>query len=153
MRTLLLALLMVPGLVMAEVSLKTEAFKIVAVPQTDGSVMEEWRSADQVVPGDKVGYRISYNNTGSDAAEAVVINNPVPAQSEFIANSAIGAGSDVTYSVDGGNSFAAASQLTVEENGATREAKASDYTNIRWQLTQPVAAGASGQVEFKVRIK
>ena len=69
MRTLLLALLMVPGLVMAEVSLKTEAFKIVAVPQTDGSVMEEWRSADQVVPGDKVGYRISYNNTGSDAAE------------------------------------------------------------------------------------
>lgn len=153
MRTLLWALLLLPSLALAEVRLTTEAFKIVPVAQADGSVTEEWQTADRVVPGDKIGYRISYNNEGNEAADSVVINNPVPAEASYIANSATGAGTAVTYSVDDGKTFAVASQLTVNENGVSRTAKAEDYTHIRWQLTQPVEAGASGKVEFKVRIK
>jgi len=153
MRTLLLAFAFLPALAMAEVSLTTEAFKIVPVQQADGSVVEEWQTPEKVVPGDKVGYRISYNNNGKEAAEGVVINNPVPAETVYIANSATGANSTITYSVDGGQNFGKASELTVTAQGATRAAKTEDYSNIRWQLTQPVEAGASGKVEFKVRIK
>ncbi|UXD87054.1 hypothetical protein [Thalassolituus hydrocarboniclasticus] len=153
MRTLLLAFAFLPALAMAEVSLTTEAFKIVAVQQADGSVVEEWQTPEKVVPGDKVGYRISYNNNGKEAAEGVVINNPVPAETIYIANSATGANSTITYSVDGGQNFGKASELTVTAQGTTRAAKAEDYSHIRWMLTQPVEAGASGKVEFKVRIK
>ena len=153
MRALLWVLMLFPSLALAEVRLATEAFKIVPVKQADGSVVEEWQAAEKVVPGDKVGYRISYSNAGNEAAGQVVINNPVPAEASYIANSATGAGTAITYSVDGGKTFAVASQLTVTENGVSRAAKAEDYTHVRWQLTQPVEAGASGKVEFKVRIK
>ncbi|WP_430461944.1 hypothetical protein ACQUQU_03895 [Thalassolituus sp. LLYu03] len=153
MRTLFWALMLFPSLALADVVLKTEAFKIVPVPQADGSVVEEWQAADKVVPGDKIGFRIAYRNDGKEAAQSVVINNPVAAEASYIANSATGAGTDITYSVDGGQTFAVASQLTVIENGERRAAKAEDYTHVRWQLTQPVEAGASGKVEFKVRIK
>jgi len=153
MRTLLLAFAFLPALAMAEVSLITEAFKIVPVQQADGSVVEEWQTPEKVVPGDKVGYRISYSNTGKEAVEGVVINNPVPAETIYIANSATGANSTITYSVDGGQNFGKANELTVTAQGATRAAKAEDYSHIRWMLTQPVEAGASGKVEFKVRIK
>ncbi|MCD8522027.1 MAG: DUF11 domain-containing protein [Saccharospirillaceae bacterium] len=153
MRILLLTFAFFPALAMAEVSLLTEAFKIVPVQQADGSVVEEWQTPEKVVPGDKVGYRISYNNTGKEAAEGVVINNPVPAETIYIANSATGANSTITYSVDGGQNFGKASELTVTAQGGNRAAKAEDYSHIRWQLTQPVEAGASGKVEFKVRIK
>lgn len=153
MRTLLLAFALLPSLVLAEVSLKTEAFKIVPVPQADGTVVEEWQAPEKVVPGDKVGYRITYTNNGNESAESVVINNPVPAETAYIANSATGANSTITYSVNGGKSFGKANELTVTEQGNTRAAKAEDYSHIRWQLTQPVGAGASGKVEFKVRIQ
>lgn len=153
MRSLIWALMLIPSLAMAEVSLTTEAFKIVPVPQADGSVVEEWQAAEKIVPGDKVGYRISYRNNGSEPAENVVINNPVPSAAAYLANSATGMNTAIDYSVDGGKTFAAASQLAVNENGESRPAKAGDYTHIRWQLTQPVEAGASGKVEFQVRIK
>ena len=152
MRTLLFTLALLPSLVFAEVSLTTEAFKIVPVTQADGTVMEEWQAPEKVVPGDKVGYRITYSNNGKDAAESIVINNPVPDATSYIANSATGAGSVITYSVNGGQSFAKASELTVTEQGETRAAKAEDYSHIRWQLTNPVEAGASGKVELKVRV-
>ncbi|MAD45178.1 MAG: hypothetical protein CMI02_01695 [Oceanospirillaceae bacterium] len=153
MRTLLLALMLLPSFVMAEVTLKTEAFKIVAVQQSDGTAIEEWQAADKIVPGDKVGFRISYANQGEEAAEGIVINNPVPADAEYVANTATGRNTRITYSVDGGETFATASALTVTENGASRPAKAGDYTNIRWTLNTPVEAGDSGKVEYKVRIK
>jgi len=153
MRALLLTLMLLPALAMADVTLKTEAFRIVAVAQNDGSTIEEWQPAGQAVPGDQIGFRISYSNEGSERATAVLINNPIPEDAVYIANSATGAGSTITYSVDGGNTFAAASQLTVKENGEDRPAKAEDFTNVRWQLTQPVEAGASGKVEYQVRIK
>ncbi|MBU2040236.1 MAG: DUF11 domain-containing protein, partial [Gammaproteobacteria bacterium] len=120
MRTLLLAFAFLPALAMAEVSLITEAFKIVPVQQADGSVVEEWQTPEKVVPGDKVGYRISYNNNGKEAAEGVVINNPVPAETIYIANSATGANSTITYSVDGGQNYGKARELTVTAQGNTR---------------------------------
>jgi len=152
MRTLLLTLAFLPSLVLAEVSLTTEAFKIVPVQQADGTVVEEWQAPEKVVPGDKVGYRITYANTGNDAAEAIVINNPVPQATTYIANSATGTDSVISYSVNGGKDFGKANELTITELGKTRAAKAEDYSHIRWQLKQPVEAGASGKVEFKVRV-
>lgn len=153
MRFLLIALLFLPAFAFAQVTLVTEAFKIVAVQNDDGSVSEKWVAAEEIVPGDKVGYKISYNNTGDQPAEGVVINNPVPENTLYVANSADGAGSQITYSADAGNNFARVAELVVIKDGKTRKARAEDITHIRWTLPEAVAPKASGSVEFQVRVK
>ena len=151
-KTLIAALALAPLMAMAQVTLTTEAFRIQAVKQADGSVTEEWQKPEKIVPGDVVGYRIHYTNTGKETATDVVVNNPVPEKTEYVANSATGMNSQITYSADQGNKFARAAELTVTENGAQRPAKASEITHIRWSINS-VAAGASGNVEFKVRVQ
>lgn len=146
------ALAFAPLMAFAQVSLTTTAFHIVAVKQADGSVTEEWQKPENIVPGDLVGYRIHYVNSGKETATDVVVNNPVPENTEYVVNSAAGMNSQITYSADQGKKFARAAELTVEENGAQRPAKASEITHIRWSINS-VAAGSSGDVEFKVRVK
>lgn len=112
----------------------------------------------QVVPGDEVVYTLTYTNKGVQPAERVAIDNPVPTHTRYVDGSASGEGSAVTFSVDGGKSFAAPSALTVrEKNNAgaevVRPATAKDYTHIRWQLREPVAPGRSGYVRFKVAVQ
>jgi uncharacterized repeat protein (TIGR01451 family) len=148
---LMLAALM-PLSVMAQVNLQTEAFRIQAVKQADGSITEEWQKPEKIVPGDLVGYRIHYANTGKEKADNVVINNPVPEKTDYLANSASGMKSQITYSADQGKSFARAAELSVMEDGKQRPARANEVTNIRWTL-ESVAPGASGHVEFKVRVQ
>jgi len=153
MRFLLTVLLFLPAFAFAQVTLVTEAFKIITVQNDDGTVSEKWVAADKIVPGDKVGYRISYNNTGSDSATGVVINNPVPENTLYVANSAQGADSQITYSADAGKNFARSAELVVEKDGKNRKARAEDITHIRWTLPEAVAPKASGSVEFQVRVK
>lgn len=153
MRSFLFTLLLLPLSSIAQISLVSEAFKVVAVAKEDGTVTEEWQTAEKIVPGDKVGYRITYSNTGENAATGVVINNPVPGNTLYLANSASGAGSQITYSVDGGKNFAPSAELVVVKNGKPRKARAEDITHIRWTLQKAVAQNASGSVEFQVRVK
>lgn len=153
MRLFFLTLLMLPMLASAQVTLTTEAYKIIVQTNDDGIVSEEWVTVEEVVPGDKVGYRISYENTGTQDATGVVINNPVPDNTVYVANSAAGTGSQITYSVDAGNNFARSAELIVEKNGLKSKARADDITHIRWTLPEAVAPQASGSVEFQVRVK
>lgn len=151
MRLLTTLLLLLPLSVFAQVNLNTEVFLVAPVTQADGSVVEEWQDAETIAPGDKIGYRITYTNTGSEAVSGVVINNPVPENTTYVANSANGQAATVTYSVDG-ELFARMQDLKVDEDGQLRPARAQDINQIRWVLQQAVAAGKSGSVEFKVRV-
>ena len=153
MRALFAALLFLPAFAFAQVTLTTEAYKIATVQNEDGTVSEQWVAAEEIVPGDKVGYKISYQNTGTEDATGVVINNPVPENTQYVANSASGAGSQVTFSADAGESFASTAELVVDKDGKTRKARAEDITHIRWTLPEAVAPKASGSVEFQVRVK
>jgi len=73
MRLLTTLLLLLPLSVFAQVNLNTEVFLVAPVTQADGSVVEEWQDAGTIAPGDKIGYRITYTNTGSEAVSGVVI--------------------------------------------------------------------------------
>ncbi len=69
----------------------------------------------------------------------------------------MGDGTDITYSVDGGKTFATPDKLTVaikDKSGkdSVRPAVAQDYTHIRWLLKQNVAPGQSGAVRFRAMI-
>lgn len=152
MRLLTALLFLLPISAFAAVSLESTPYKIVATPQKDGSIAEEWKAADKIAPSDKVGYRITYVNTGEETISGVTINNPVPESTVYIVNSANGTGATISYSVDG-SQFAGMSELKVLEDGEVRPAGAKDIKSIRWVLDEPLAPSETGNVEFQVRIK
>ena len=109
------------------------------------------------VSGDVLHYTLAYTNKGNEAATNAVIDNPVPKGTVYIANSATGDNSEITFSNDGGKFYAPPAKLTYEvklPSGKTekRMATPGDYTNIRWKV-KSVAPAASGTVGFSVQIK
>lgn len=108
--------------------------------------------ANTVVPGDSVVYTISFKNIGDEAADNVVITNPVPQDLTYEMGSAFGSGAAIEFSVDGGSVFAPAAELTINDDGEPRAARAEDYTHIRWVMSNDLAAGAQGFVQFRARL-
>lgn len=104
--------------------------------------------ADRVVPGTVVIWTVTATNVCKAPSEQVTINNPVPAHMSYVANSAVGPGSKITYSLDG-KTFASPAELTVTENGAQRAATAADYKSIRWTYANSLAPGASLNASFR----
>ncbi|HNP63882.1 MAG TPA: hypothetical protein PKH39_08070 [Woeseiaceae bacterium] len=105
-------------------------------------------AADVVVPGETVFYTITFTNVSDEVADNVVITNPIAADLVYVEGSGFGPGADLQFSVDGGETFAAAEQLTVTEDGETRAAEASDYTHVRWVLRNNLDAGAQATARF-----
>ena len=88
------------------------------------------------------------NNVCKQPSDKVTINNAVPEHMTYVANSATGPGSDISYSLDG-KTFGADGQLTVSENGATRKARADEYKHIRWVFKDSLQPGASAFARFR----
>ncbi len=109
--------------------------------------------AETVVPGENVVYTITFRNISDEPAENVVITNPIADSLTYIEGSAFGPGTDIQFSVDGGQTFAGRGELTVTEDGAARAAQAKDFTHIRWVMTQELAVGAQGTARFSAKLK
>ena len=118
---------------------------------TDDNGIEQPRlvEAARVLPGEEVLFTVTYTNVGDQSAEDVVITNPVPDHMSYLNNSATGDSTTVTFSVDGGETFAAPQDLLItDEVGAEIPAAAKDYSHIRWIVDSDVTAGGSGTVQF-----
>ena len=109
--------------------------------------------AAKVVPGDEVVWTITATNVCDKAADNIVIANPVPEQMHYVANSAMGVGADIAYSVDG-KEFALPSALAVHDaNGIRRTASADDYRAVRWTYKGAFAPGATAFVRYRATVK
>lgn len=105
---------------------------------------------ERIVPGNEVIYTVSATNICDQAAENVVIDNPVPEHMEYVGGSAVGPGTDVTFSIDGGFNFGKAGTLTVANaDGTQRRAEPNEYTNIRWVMRNPLKPGAVAFARFR----
>lgn len=136
------------------VELKAVAEMEVEAVNDDGKKEIQRVPAAKVVPGDVVIYTIHYTNNGTEAAENFVITNPVPEHMVYLASSAEGENSEITFSVDGGNSYDVSGNLTIAgPEGKPRAAKVSDYTHIRWAMNEPVAPEKTGHVNFKAQLE
>jgi len=110
--------------------------------------------ADRVVPGDRVLYTLEVRNTGASAVDAPTVTHPVPEHMRYVADSAIGPGAEISYSVDGGRSFDSAANLKVSgTDGRMRPAVAADYTDIRWQLKNSLKANSVAFVRFRALVR
>ena len=151
--TLALSLALMSTFVSAEVTLTNSMFEVVTITAADGSTSDQWQQPDKLVPGERVGYQIEVNNQGTEPAADIVIANPIPEHTEYVQGSAKGLGTQIEFSVDNGKTFALPAQLFIQKDGKSVQAQAADYTQIRWKLNQPLAAGASLTVQYIVKIK
>jgi uncharacterized repeat protein (TIGR01451 family) len=110
--------------------------------------------ADRVVSGDTIFYTLEVRNTAPSAVARPVVTYAVPEHTIYMPDSAVGPGTEVTYSVDAGRSFDAPESLRVRETGGeVRAATAADYTHIRWQLKNALKANSVAFVRFRARVK
>jgi uncharacterized repeat protein (TIGR01451 family) len=104
--------------------------------------------ASTAVPGVEVIWTVTANNICKVPSEKVTINNAVPEHMSYVANSAMGPGSDITYSLDG-KTFGTAEQLTVKADGGQRQARADEYRHIRWVFKNSLQPGAQAFARFR----
>ena len=151
---LLTIVLLAAGTAFAQqLDVRTGAQKEETVAAEDGAVETRLVAAETVIPGDKVVYTITFTNQSSDAADDVVVTNPIDQSLEYIEGSAFGAGMTIEFSVDGGQSFSAAGDLVVADNSGPRPARPEDYTHVRWTLNGDLEPGATGVARFSATVK
>jgi uncharacterized repeat protein (TIGR01451 family) len=110
--------------------------------------------ADRVVPGDRVIYTLEVRNTGAVPIDTPTVTRAVPEHMRYLADSAVGPGAEVTYSVDGGHHFERAENLQVPgPDGRPRPAVAADYTHLRWRLKNSLKANSMAFVRFRALVQ
>ena len=126
----------------------------IKVKTEDGKEETKRVPAEKVSPGIAVIYTLSAKNTSAAPVADVVMTDPIPDQMEYVDGSVSAENARVTFSVDGGKTFAAQSALRVRgENGAMRPAGPADFTHIRWQLEKPLGPGEVYATSFKARVE
>jgi hypothetical protein len=94
---------------------------------------------------------IRFTNASEHVVDSIRITSAMPADVQYVPNSASAPGSDALFSVDDGRSFGRPEELTLAAaDGAVRPADAAEYTHVRWILRAPLDAGATGIARFRV---
>ncbi len=138
----------------AGVEFSNKAEVIVTVANKDGTKETKRVPAKKVAPDGEVIYTTTFKNISVKPISNITITNPIPANMVYSADSASGESTTITYSVDGGKTYAAAETLSVTgKDGKPRPAQAADYTGIRWLYKGDLAAGKSSAVIFKAKVK
>lgn len=123
----------------------------VEVKGADGKIEKKRGPVQKAIPGTVVIYTSTFKNISAKPAGNININNPVPANTTLVAASAYGEGMDISYSADGGKTWAAADKVRVKgADGKERPAGISEFTHIRWSLRGELAPGKQGEAGFRV---
>lgn len=134
------------------IELKTVAQVEETYVDENGNTATRLAPAAKVVPGDEVVWTIVANNVCATAAGDVAITNPVPEHMRYIGNSAFGPGANIEFSLDG-TAFAAPEALIVDEaDGSKRQARAEEYSAIRWALPRPMGPSESLIVRYRATV-
>lgn len=142
------------SVVFADIELKTVSELEITEVNTQGVKTVKRVPAKTVVPGSIVIYTITAKNTGTQPADSVVVTNPIPKQMQYIDGSAEGAGTDITFSVDGGKKYARPDKLNVRDAaGKPRPAISADYTHVRWTFNSSLQAGQESPVSYRAQVK
>ena len=155
------ALLMAIGLAaIAAAQTPADPISVRSIAQVELRTTEHGREitklapADRLVSGDWVIYTLEVRNTGAAAVHAPTVTVPVPAHLTYVAESAVGPGTEISFSVDGGSSFDSPDNLKVRDTGGgQRPAAAADYTHLRWQFKNALKGNSVAFVRFRARVK
>ena len=130
--------------------LKSDVFIERQIVRDDGSNAVVLEKPNMVTPGDNLVFVVRYKNIGASTANNFVVTNPLPSAVAFNGTSD---GSEVV-SIDGGKSWGTLGTLRVSKaDGTIRSAVSTDVTHIKWNLNQPLTAGAEGKLIFRGIVK
>jgi uncharacterized repeat protein (TIGR01451 family) len=135
------------------ISLANEAQVEQEFVEANGQKAKRLVPPGKVLPGGEITYTITAKNTCVTAAERVVIDNPVPQHMAYVMGSALGVGTDITFSVDGKTYEKPDALKVTGADGKTRRAGAADIKSVRWAYANPVAPGSTGLVRFRATVK
>ncbi|HEV7233354.1 MAG TPA: hypothetical protein VGN36_03840 [Sphingorhabdus sp.] len=130
--------------------LSSDVFVERQVVRADGSRTVVLEEPNLVLPGDNLVFVVKYRNAGRATASNFVVTNPLPAAVAFNGTS----DGLETVSIDGGNNWGVLGALRVKQaDGSVRAAQRGDVTHIKWNLNQPLTAGAEGKLIFRGIVK
>jgi uncharacterized repeat protein (TIGR01451 family) len=113
--------------------------------------------AQAVNSGEVINWSIISNNEGNGAAHDYKTVGQIPKGTSFVEGSANADGrAAVTYSIDGGKTFTAKPMVAEKQPDGTMKqvtAPVSMYTQVRYQWTDPLAAGGKLTATYQVRVK
>lgn len=126
--------------------------------KTNAQGKEYRQPAKQTEPGQILEYNLSYVNQMRKPLSGLVVSGPIPANTSYVANSASTAiASDLLVSIDGGATF--------EREPVRRQMKmpngqmktviipAEKYTNVRWNVKQPIQPNGNQLYAYRVKVK
>lgn len=120
----------------------------------DGTTQIIRQSVEKIVPGERIVYTLNFTNDDTKEASNIVLTMPIPSEVAYIEGTADKAGTNVTYSADGGDTFSnRQSVMKIDTAGNIRAAAADDLTHVRWTLADPVAVGASDDLSFSAKVR
>ncbi|MEP7348967.1 MAG: hypothetical protein ABI668_03335 [Sphingorhabdus sp.] len=130
--------------------LKSDVFVERHVVRGDGSKTVVLEKPNMVTPGDNLVFIVRYKNVGGSTASNFVVTNPLPSAVAFNGTSD---GLEIV-SINGGKSWGILGSLRVAmADGTSRPAMQTDVTHIKWNLNQPLTAGAGGKLIFRGIVK
>ncbi|HJR08740.1 MAG TPA: hypothetical protein VJ842_15880 [Pyrinomonadaceae bacterium] len=113
--------------------------------------------AGEVHPGEILDWTITSANEGDAPARQYKTIGQIPRGTSYIAGSAVAEyGAAVSYSIDGGKNFAAQPVIEEKQADGTKKmvpAPVSMYTQVRYEWSDPLAAGTTLSASYKVRVK
>ena len=135
------------------IALKTVAEVEESFVNERGEQSVRLKAAAKVVPGDQVIWTVTAANVCDKAADRVFIDNPVPNQMTYVADSATEVGAEVLFSLDGARFATPRDLLVKNSDGTARAARPDEYTHIRWNLRNPIAPGQMAVARFRATLK
>ena len=115
-----------------------------------GRPVARFQPATAIVQGTTVYYTVRIHNPTPAPVRDVVTVQRIPVNTSYVIGSAAGPAAELTFSIDGGQTFATESDLKViEPSGVERKAVAAEYTHIRWRLRNALAPGATALARFQ----
>jgi len=144
------------GTYAADAAIKATSIAQTEVEVTDknGNKTLKREPVVKAVPGSEVIFTTTFENTIGKPASNIVINNPIPKDTEYKGGSVFGKDCEILFSVDGGKKFGHAEELKLKDaEGNERTALPKEYTNIRWTYKVPLAPGKTSEIGFRAVIK
>ena len=135
------------------IQITSEVNELIEVVNEKGESTITVVSADEVTPGDRVLFTTKFQNNGDKSSDNVIITNPIPKHTRYLANSAKGEHCIITFSIDGGRAWGKAQTLKVrQQDGKYRAATAADYTHIRWKYNRTLQPAEKGSISFETKL-
>lgn len=141
-----------------EIKLALSADKQVIQLDAQGQQKVFWQELEgrvTVQPGDIIRYTVDGSNSGDVDAANLQITQPIPDKTIYEIGSAEGV-SQITYSIDNGQSFVSEPMLEVTLSDGTIElqpAPAEAYTHVKWSFDSSLASAEAVKVSYNVIVR